>query len=374
MKKLATILLVALAFSLNACKGPEGPAGPAGPTGKDGKDGKDAGFVYFDGFKADLKCATCHNPDIDTTYYVAGRVKQWEESKHGGGSAWEENRAMCAECHTTEAYQLKQAGKTVTDIYNPTPPGCFTCHSPHSKGDFSLRTTAPQTLIPSIVGVANTTFDLGKGNVCASCHRPRTISPLPDPNKTAATDSLVISNNRWYTHYGVQGQMLVGAGAFQFKDVAAYGTTTAHTSGIIKTDGCITCHMADYSPANAYGGKIGGHTMNIAFTPEGSTTSVEMLNGCKNCHSSITKLDYNGKQTTFEANMDTLKSMLVAKGWIDTNNNILATSAKPIVFKPATRSGAFFNYMVLLHDGSNGVHNPAYMNDMVRASIAEMRK
>ncbi len=282
MKKLAAVLFVALAFSLFGCKGPEGPVGPAGTSGKDGQN---AGFVYFDGFKDSLKCASCHNPEQDTTFYVRGRVYQWEESRHGGGTAWEENRTSCAECHTTEGFIRKTKNMTIPDIANPTPPGCFACHSPHSNGDFSLRTTTSTqlTLASNITGVAASTFNLGKGNLCVGCHHPRTLSPLPDPTKTnPATDTLKITNARWYAHYGVQGQILTGFGAFQFGDAAAYAKTTAHSANApISTEGCVACHMADYSPANAYGGKIGGHTMKISYTPEGSTTAVELLNGCK---------------------------------------------------------------------------------------------
>jgi hypothetical protein len=376
MKKLAAVFFVALAFSLFGCKGPEGPVGPAGTSGKDGQN---AGFVYFDGFKDSLKCATCHNPEQDTTFYLGGRVLQWEASLHGGGTAWEENRSSCAECHTTEGFIRKTKNMTIPDIADPTPPGCFACHSPHSNGDFSLRTTTSTqlTLASNITGVAASTFNVGKGNLCVGCHHPRTLSPLPDPTKTQTTDTLKITNNRWYAHYGVQGQILTGFGAFQFGDAAAYAKTTAHsTNAPISTDGCVVCHMADYSPANAYGGKIGGHTMKISYTAEGSTTAVELLNGCKNCHSSITKLDYNSKITTFNANMDTLKNLLVAKNWIDASDAIVipTTGDKTLKIVPASRSGALFNYMMLLHDGSHSVHNPAYANDMVRASITEMRK
>lgn len=376
MKKLVAILFVALAFSLFGCKGPEGPVGPAGTVGKDGQN---AGFVYFDGFKDSLKCASCHNPEQDTTFYVRGRVYQWEESRHGGGTAWEENRTSCAECHTTEGFIRKTKNMTIPDIANPTPPGCFACHSPHSNGDFSLRTTTSTqlTLNSNITGVAASTFNVGKGNLCVGCHRPRTLSPLPDPTKTTNNDTLKITNNRWYAHYGVQGQVLTGVGAFQFGDAAAYAKTTAHsTNAPISTEGCVACHMADYSPANAYGGKIGGHTMKISYTPEGSTTAVELLNGCKVCHSSITKLDYNSKITTFNANMDSLKALLVARNWIDASNTIKipTTGDKTLKIVPASRSGALFNYMMLLHDGSHGVHNPAYANAMVLASIAELNK
>jgi hypothetical protein len=382
VKQFLTVLIALALFGLMAC---EGPAGPAGAKGDTGTAGQNAGFVYFDGFKDSLKCAACHNPETDTTYYIAGKALEWEESTHGSGTAWEENRSSCAECHTTEGFMLKQAGKTVTDIPDATPPGCFACHSPHSKGDFSLRTIAPVTLASNITGVAATTFDLGKGNLCVACHHPRTVSPMPDPTKTASTDTIKITNNRWYAHYGVQGQILTGAGAFQFTDAAAYGKTTAHSSGVVATEGCTACHMQNFSPANAFGGKIGAHTMEMRYTPEGASTSVLLVEGCMKCHSSITKktsgsysniddFNYNGKKAAFDANMDTLKTLLVAKGWINTSDGIVATTASPLVIIPASRAGALFNYMLLLHDGSKGIHNPAYANDILRASIAEIRK
>jgi Zn finger protein HypA/HybF involved in hydrogenase expression len=381
MKNVLIVLTAIALFGLIACEGPAGPAGKDGATGKDGVAGKDAGFVYFDGFKADLKCSSCHNADTDTVNNVAARSIQWANSLHGSGTASEENRVSCVECHSTEGFIMKAKGITIaSDIVNVTPPNCFACHSPHAKGDFSLRTTASVSLTSNIIGVNASTFNVGNGNLCVACHRPRPITAsattmLPDPTKTAMTDTLKIASSRWYGHYGVQGQILIGAGAFQFQGTTTYGTTSQHsTMAPISTNGCITCHMADFTPANAYGNKIGGHTMAISYIPEGSTTTVEMLNGCKTCHSSITKLDYNSKVTTFKANLDTLKKLLVAKNWIDTLDALKATSTAPLKIVPASRGGALFNYMMLIHDGSKGVHNPIYANDVVRASIAEMRK
>lgn len=366
VKQFLTVLIALMFLALQACEGPAGPAGAAGQKGDKGDAGADAGFVYFDGFKDSLKCATCHNPEVDTVFYTAGRTKQWEHSLHGSGTAWEENRAACAECHTTEGFMRKVAGQPVTDVLHPTPPGCFACHSPHSTGEYGLRTVAPVTLNSNIVGVANATFDKGEGNLCVACHRPRTLTPQPDPTKTAATDSIVITSSRWYAHYGVQGQVLIGAGAFQFTDAAPYPSTTAHSSGTIATKGCATCHMADYTPANAYGGVIGGHTMHMRFN------TTQLTQGCKTCHTStsFTSLDYQGKQTQVTALMDSLKGLLVAKGWINTSDALQV----PKTIKPASRAGALFNYMLLLHDGSKGTHNPAYAIAMLNASIAELNK
>jgi len=320
---------------LTGCKGPDGPAGPAG---------KDASVSALEGFKDGIQCASCHDSDKDTVNNVAARAIQWANSKHGYGTASEENRSSCVECHSTEGFIMKASGMTIaSDIMNVTPPGCFACHSPHKNGDFSLRTTASVSLTSNITGVNASTFNVGMGNLCVNCHRPRPITTssttmLPDPTKTATTDTLKIASSRWYGHYGVQGQILTGAGAFQWADVAVYASTSSHSTALpISTEGCVTCHMADYKPANAYGNKIGGHTMHVSYIPEGSTTAVENLIGCKNCHSSITKLDYNSKITTFKANMATLKAKLVAKGWLDTLDAIKASSSAPLKIVPASR-------------------------------------
>ncbi|MDH3215639.1 MAG: hypothetical protein OEN01_05000 [Candidatus Krumholzibacteria bacterium] len=44
---------------------------------------------------------------------------------------------------------------------------CFTCHAPHSNGNFSLRVTAPQTLQNGV------SHDIKKGNICVACHQAR---------------------------------------------------------------------------------------------------------------------------------------------------------------------------------------------------------
>jgi len=131
--------------------------------------------------------------------------------------------------------------------------------------------------------------------------------------------------------------------------------------------------MADFTP-NAAGGKIGGHTMKLAWSEVGSTTVNELKEGCltSGCHTSasLTKLDYNGKMTEVQKNMDTLKTLLMAKNWIDS----LSTIKSPLKIVPASRGGALFNYMLVMHDGSSGVHNTKYALELVRSSITELRK
>ena len=371
-------LLISTVLLVGIIAGCEGPAGPKGDTG----DPADQ-FVNWEGFKEGIKCADCHNPDFDTTNYVWARKYQWELSKHAFGGDYERNAADCAPCHTTEGFIQAWQGATVTSHINASPPGCFACHSPHSRADFSLRTVDPVTMNSSIADVSDFVFDYGKGNLCVACHKPRTMSPEPNPTKTANTDTIRITSSRWYPHYGVQGQMLAGTGGFQFTDYNYSGNSnhTANTS--IKAEGCVGCHMAD---PNAGGGIGGGHTMLIEYLNT-SGAPTYLLTGCttSGCHTSGGfTIDYIGassdltnglgSQTATEAYLDTLHTLLLSKGWITASGSINASTSNPLKIAPESRAGALYNYFFVEHDLSKGSHNTRYTIELLKSSILELRK
>ena len=373
------IALGMLVGVLNGCKGPEGPAGPAGA---------DASVISFEGFAEGIKCGDCHNPDTDSTYHVWARKYQWEQSKHSYGGDYERAGSSCAECHTTEGFIQKTSGKTVTPAQQPSPPGCFACHSPHSRANFTLRTTSAVTLFAGVTGDADASFDFGKGNLCASCHRPRTISPKPDPTKTAVTDTITITSSRWYQHYGVQSHVLNGTGGFKFAG-STYSGNSAHTTApLLKTEGCVQCHMADPAASGSEFGMAGAHTMNIRYG-----TSSSLLEGCKNsaCHPTITSVDYHSVQTTVNRYLDTLATMMkdtsidnkwnvgAKKAWITGSDSAgysvnAASGSGALKIRPAVRSGALYNFFFVEHDLSHGVHNSVYTIDLLKSSVAELRK
>jgi hypothetical protein len=355
--------------------GCEGPAGPKGDIGDQG-----AGVLALEGFAPDIKCGTCHTPGQDTTHFVAGRKYQWAQSKHAKGGDSERNSASCSGCHTTEGFVQRMNGQAVTDQYIPSPPGCFACHSPHARGDFSLRKATPVTIGSNIAGVPDATFDYGAGNLCVQCHQTRPMTPKMDAN--APGDSIAITTSRWYSHYGIQGQMLMGDGGFKFPGYTYTGNGSHTGSTTVKQEGCPTCHMAEQVyPPNLGTGKGGGHTMNIGFEGEGAGESF-VLTGCKQsgCHaSSITSPDYKGVQTAVQANLDTLFTLLAARDWIDTvstsaNYGLVKLVGGKRVIKPAVKAGALYNYFFVEHDLSEGVHNSTYALDLLRSSIAELRK
>jgi hypothetical protein len=225
------------------------------------------------------------------------------------------------------------------------------------------------TLLSNLTGVADFTFDYGKGNLCAQCHHPRSQSLKLDPSKSTLTnDTIKITSNRWYSHYGVQTQVLSGQGGYQWSNQPNAVLNSFHTDApAIKSDGCTLCHMTA-----AVGDLGGGHTM-ILEHEDG-----EVLTGCRTsgCHSSasLTKLDYNGKMTEVRENLDTLKVLLAQAGFIDTvAHNVKASSSSPLNVTPSNKAGAIWNYFLVEHDLSSGIHNTKYVNGLLRNSIAKMR-
>jgi hypothetical protein len=358
-------VLLAGALMLTGCKGDPGPQGPPG-----------VGSDVFEGFAAGIQCAKCHNPDTDTTYFVIGRAYQWAQSKHATGGNSERNGTSCAGCHTTEGFIERMNGQAVTAQLNPSPPGCFACHSPHSRADFTLRKATAVTLTSNIDGVANATFDYGKGNICAQCHQPRSMTPKM-PSDPGSTDTVTITSSRWYSHYGVQAQMLSGNGGYQFPGYTYTGNSNHTANEVIKQEGCPTCHMAEQSyPPGLGTGKGGGHTMNIAYIGEGGEEAL-LLTGCQQsgCHpATFAQADVEAVQQGIVDSLQVLHDELVNLGWIDLATELVnASTDVPLKITPAVKAGALYNYYFVEHDLSEGVHNTLYARELLHTSLEVLR-
>lgn len=370
MKKLRNLLrlFVAGLFLVGMFAACEGPAGPKGDKGDDGDPGPkgDPGetLVNWEGFKEGIKCADCHNPDIDTLYNVWGIKTQWALSKHAAGGAYFENSTTCVACHTMEGFVREQLGRPLIDQAVSSPIGCFACHSPHSRADFSLRTTEPVTMLAGVVGEPDNVFDYGKGNLCAACHKPRplsNISPKPDPNSSAP---ITITTSRWYQHYGVQGLMLAGWNGFEFAG-ETYNNSFHTSSTVIKEEGCVICHMA-LEPRNP----AGGHSMWLE-TEEGELTA-----GCETtgCHGAGMELDYEGSQTEIHGLLDSLHALLLDRNWITASGSVNASTSNPLVITPGWLSGAMYNFFFVEHDLSAGGHNFKYAKKLLEDSINKLNE
>ena len=368
-----------LVFALAGCEGPQGPKGA-----------NDTVYVNqyplnLEGFAPNIQCAQCHNPDVDTTYFLWARRYQWERSLHAYGGDLERNGPDCAGCHTTEGFIARWknnfASQQVAAQQNPSPPGCFACHSPHSRGNFTRRDTMPVTIASYIANVPDAVFDYGNGNICVRCHQTRSLSPIPDPSKTAPTDTIRITSSRWYPHYGVQGQMLMGTGGFQFPGYTYQGNSNHTTNQTLREEGCPECHMAaQVYPPDLGTGRGGGHTMKIRYSStEAETDTLFILSGCNQsgCHGTggFTKTSLLAKEKQVVGDsLAALRAALIQRGWITASELVNASTSNPLRITPAYKAGAIYNYFFIAHDDSKGMHNTKYAQDLVNSSLWVLRQ
>ncbi len=352
IKKLALLIGVMLigGVLLAACTGPAGPSGPAGPAGPIGPAGP-AGAAPK---ASDLSCTQCHND----TSLIEGKLYAWQMSKHGTENEdWlaEGSQQACSGCHSGAAYIARMAAgqdfsawgsaKGIT-LPDASPQTCRTCHNIHTtytKDDFSLRSTAAVNLV-----VANTTFDKGMGNLCVTCHQARRY--LSSFASKDASGNVIAGqydvSTRFNTHLSDQADFMLGVGGG--------GTVTGAPSAHYKTttDSCVTCHLGD--------------TQNHTFTPQVST--------CVACHADA-KADSNGfidvnggARAKIQAKYDQLKAALTKARLLDASGS--AVAAKNV---PEAKAWPLWVYGYITEDGSMGVHNPKYANDLLDAALAALK-
>lgn len=340
---------MALVLGFLSCKGDLGPAGPIGPTGETGSVGStgEQGWGTQD-------CAKCHTSQI-----IAAKQFQWEHSVHATGGHFTHNAASCAPCHTSQGFlEALESGSTSTaaTVHDPLPQNCYTCHQIHrtfTEEDWALTQTDPVNF--RVGGMA----DVGKGNLCITCHQARTTSPaVPDPSNPPASVVLTAAQNRFGPHHGAQGMLFTGTAGYELEGPEAY-KNSVHTNAV--KNSCVTCHMA-----TANGVTSGGHTFRVADSETGAINTA----GCVQCHSDVAGLNtkISNTQNEIASLLGNLKTKLIDKGLLDGNTDL----AVPGEFK-GHELGAFYNYKYISEDKSFGVHNYKYAKALLVNSIAALQ-
>jgi hypothetical protein len=357
--KIPLLLGAALvALTVAACEGPVGPAGPAGPGGTAGPAGPQgpAGPAGPAGASAMNTCVQCHGHDTN----LMGIEWQFNASPHYQNVYWERTGA-CMECHTHQGFITRFVnGEALPAAFdNPAPINCRTCHNIHTTftdADYSLTTNSPVDLY---VGA---TADLGgAGNLCSSCHQARLPNPMPTLGGPAVTISAQAAG-RYGPHYGTQGNITAGTGAFQFPGRQVIGGPNAH--GIV---GCQTCHMA--LPV-ADGNAAGGHTFQLRYGMNGSNELVRACTGChtSNFHINTTSFNDRGVQEQVKGMLEELRELLLAAGIYNPTTGY----ANAGTFD-AEVAASYINYKLFYYDGSYGVHNPQYTQGILFNTLEVMR-
>ncbi len=352
--------------------GCEGPAGLDGEDGKDGIDGIDGvdGKDGVDGGTA--SCLSCHDSDNQTLVAI-----QFGTSAHSMGAIavdYAGGRASCAECHSHEGFvEFALTGDVSANIANPSAWECNTCHALHTDfaaDDYALRLAEPITFL-----AGGTTVDEGNNNLCMNCHQSRrgvgdydnatedqTITRTftgddIEVYKHAAvgpagsiteygTDSVVvvfdvpqathayISSTHAGPHHGPQGNVWQGVGGTV--DGSPYG---AHSGG------CTKCHM----------GPDSGHSF---WAVEGNC----QVDGCHSSSKQDDLDDFAKRVSDVGAALEALHAVHYSDG------------AYHPVYASLERGqfNAWWNFMLLLEDRSNGAHNPTYYETLLTSIETEL--
>lgn len=325
-------------------------------------------------------CVDCHGSE--TKYPVRGARTQYLTSGHRTlGNASYANSDDCQGCHTNEGFiERVKSGEVDTKkvVSNPSEIGCFTCHAPHEKGDFSLRTTAKVTLANGVG------FDRDKANLCAGCHRARRAPKDEVRARNIPTDS-------WGAHHGPQADMLQGTNAFEFPGKKYSNSVHA----ILPNANCVTCHMAQPAGRYSLAPSIGGHSFNI----EGQVHEQPKLNvaGCSNsgCHTEMKQIegtrffdrkapadyDGDGKTATVQEEVKGLYERLInsrGTGLLQTMKDPLYDAKGKFVNSktqyPLEVVAALYNYKFVQEDRSKGIHNTTYAVQLLMDSIKALDK
>jgi len=289
-------------------------------------------------------CFECHG---DTSTALVRATLQWENSRHASGRTLNENDGSCKGCHTSEGFVARATGTTAPDVIaDATPIHCFTCHAPHTNGDFRLRWTKIATL------QNGTTYNLNSGNLCVACHQSRRNIKT----YIAAAPTRTKLSERFGPHHGPQGDMLIGSNGYEYAGYTYSRTEHRAATTANGKDGCLECHFRVTDRL-----VVGGHSFNMEADEDGQT--ILNTGACTPCHGEIKDFnDVDGVQDEVDGLLTDLEARLTTAG-------LMADGAATEDSTSADSAGAVWNLLIAKEDRSHGVHNAQYILGLLESSI-----
>ena len=325
----------------------EGPMGPAGSNGTNGTNGAD-------GADGSITCLACHSgSNMDQ------KKSEFAMSEHSVGAIavdYAGGRAGCAQCHSNQGFvAFATLGIKDQAVANPGAWECNTCHGLHKTfegTDYAVRLGGP---VQSNIDPAYKFDFKNNSNLCVNCHQART--PSPDVEKPGSTYK--ITSTHYGPHHGPQGNVVAGVGFAEIPGSVAY---PAAGSSKHFASSCTGCHMAPFTAK-----KQGGHSL------------VPSLVACNTCHNA-TETDYNhgGVQSDVKAKLDQLRDKLIELGVVTatpdaTDPSIIVYAPKAATF-PMVQAQAYYNWIGIEEDRSEGVHNPVYVRALLINTLEALNK
>jgi len=290
-------------------------------------------------------CLQCHSTDVKQEVEF-----QFHQSAHRAGAIavdYAGGRASCAACHSHEGFiEFAATGDVAENITLPSAWQCKTCHNIHKtfeEEDYALRLAEPIAFIYD----ETVTADFENSNLCANCHQSRRA----EPNTTDPGETFEITSTHYGPHHGAQANLIYGAGFAEIAGSEAYPDMGSSAHNAL---GCTGCHMSEYADG------MGGHTFNPSVM------------SCQDCHSGADDFNVGGGQDEVHALLEELKELLLAEG-------VLEYDAEDDAYHPVVgvhnmnAAQAFFNWVGIEEDRSLGVHNPAYIEALLKNSIETLQ-
>ncbi|MFZ2324514.1 MAG: T9SS type A sorting domain-containing protein [Ignavibacteriaceae bacterium] len=309
-------------------------------------------------------CAQCHDEpwrhNIYSMYENSGHSEAvWSNSFAQGASSQNNSLANCIRCHDAKGYINFTKGLTTNTtgmkVGSHLAITCQTCHDPHGNDNTASLRTTPAGSDTLANGMQYTLGGLGK--TCMNCHKNRTNNEV--------TVQTAVSNSHWGPHHSVQADNFFG------KNAAKFGTddyrTNSHQFAV--TDACVTCHMvatADTGTVNR--DKVGGHSWNL-HNPESGydhTTACTSCHGPKNSFDefeAVTDYDGDGSVESVQGEVEGLLTnirVLLPPTGLDSVNYAEIGAMNDLTVKKA-----YWNYLLISYDGSNGMHNSIFAFDVL---------
>jgi hypothetical protein len=356
-------------------------------------------------------CATCHGEPVRH-----GRYQQWQLSKHADYElAVEEGQSgTCSKCHTGNGFLTwlpVLLGTTPGDPDDPVevtwtedethPQTCVTCHNPHASGDLSGNDNNATVWISGdtpelLAGFVAT--EVGRGAICMTCHNTRrglrndsTWDETTDPERAP--------------HSGAQTDVLMGQNVY----LTEVGDRGYHSQ---LDDSCADCHMEETPPPP-----------DLAYNSGGANHTFYASNDiCESCHTVIRAEDVQGPvemqleeihHQLDEAWEKMVDGVLAAGNTIDLNGDTTISSPSEVVevmfsetrgrqalaftlsdsmeygpyrmgdidvipttgdpyaihtVAPDNLLKSGWNFLLFESDGSLGVHNPSFAEEVLEAT------
>ena len=323
--------------------------------------------------KSDGICDKCH--DSAPRYPQADQFRNSMHNATVWSSSFPKNIATttyslndCIRCHDGEGFVAftKGIAKDFSKMKLKDHIGitCATCHDQHGNGNTHQLRMPPTGSDTLGNGVSYTGLG-GLGNICMNCHKAR--------KDNVAMISTTVSST-WGPHHTSQTDMLLGENAAKFDDTTVYATG-GHKDYL--ADACVSCHMSATTDTSDHANynKVGGHSWHM----RNATTNFQNVTVCKGCHTMdsfdgfLASADYDGNGK-IEPVRTEIHNLLTKLG--RTLPHTGPDSALVIDYKAIGKSvdsvkmkKAWWNYQLVLNDGSVGLHNTAYAVDILQRSI-----